>query len=424
MTALARRRRNRTMLMVAANVVALAVLGGLLWFGRTALGDYTAAKRADRGLVEVAVPATPTAMFATVDVADQLTSVTVFVLAPSLAGGSIVSVPVHADSTQGAGAQRVSLRDAYASGGRPGLVLALESLLSVSLDYDMIADPSAAAAVLGPVAPIEVDLARTVVNDADGATKVLFQRGARSLGAADVVAVLTAMSTTVDEAARIPNIEAVWSGVATAIGQGTTVAAAGAPVADFAGLVEHLFAGAVGSRGLPLGVFPGDVPNVGDNDVAPLDRAEEILVFASIAPGSMSRPADGLAIRIVAPPGSEARVKQAVAVFLYSGDNVASVDLTATPRDAGEVFLYDESSKAHFDELRAYVGPFEYGTPDSQPLGIDATIELGKSFLDSSEPVASPVTTSSTLVSNESTPVGVPSGVAPTGSVTTVRTGG
>ena len=412
------------MLMVGANVVALAVLAGLLWFGRTALGDYTAAKRADRGLTQVEVPATPTAMFATVDAADQLTSVTVFVLAPSLSGGSIVSIPANADSTQGAGERRLSLRDAYASGGRPGLVLALESLLSLSLDYDMIADPAAAATVLGPVAPLEVDLARTVVNDADGATKVLFQRGPRSLGAADAVAVLTAMSGTVDEAARIPNIEAVWSGVSKAIGQGTTVATPGGPVTDFAGLVSHLFAGPVGSRGLPLGVFPDDVPNVGGTDIAPLDRAEEILVFASIAPASMSRPADGLAIRIVAPPGSEARVKEAVAVFLYSGDNVASVDLTGTPRENGEVFVYDAAFKPHIDELQAYIGPFEYGTPDSQPLGIDATIELGASFLDSSAPVASPVTTSSSVPSNESTPLGVPSGATPAGSATTAGAGG
>lgn len=400
------------MIMIAVNVVALVVLGGLLWFGRTALGDYTAAKRADRGLPTVEIPRTPTAMFATVDAANHLTSVTVFVLAPSLSGGNIVSVPANADSTQGSGDQRLSLRDAYASGGRPGLILALESLLSVSLDYDTIANPTDAATVLSPLAPIDVDLARTVVNDADGATKVLFQRGARSLGAADAVQVLTAMSSTVDEAARTPNLEAVWSGVAAAIGQGKSSggAPAAAPVTDFPSLVAHLYAGPVGARGLPLGVFPEDVTNVGDKDIAPLDRSEEILVFASIAPASMSRPANGLAVRIVAPPGSEARVKQAVGVFLYSGDNVVSVDLTGSPRDTGEVFVYDPSSKAHFDELQAYVGPFEYGTPDSQPVGVDATIMLGAKFLDSSEPVASPVTTSSTLVSNESAPVGVPSG--------------
>jgi len=45
-------------------------------------------------------PDTPTAMFATVDAANQLTSVAVFVLAPALSGGSIVSVPINADSSQ------------------------------------------------------------------------------------------------------------------------------------------------------------------------------------------------------------------------------------------------------------------------------------------------------------------------------------
>ena len=416
------------MLMVTANVVALAMLGGLLWFGRTALGDYTAAKRADRGLPIVAVPRTPTAMFATVDGADKLTSVAVFVLAPSLSGGSIVSVPVQADSTQGAGDQRLSLVDAYASGGRTGLLLAVESLLSLSLDYDLVADPSAAAAVLAPVSPIQVELARTVVDDTDGSTKVLFQRGARSLGAADAVQVLTATSATVAQAARLPNLDAVWAGVAGAVGAGRTAGAPAGQVTDFGELAAHLFSGKVASRGLPLGTFGKDVVNVGDKDIAPLDRTEEILVFASIAPASMSRPADGLAVRIVAPPGSEARVKDAVAVFLFVGDNVASVDLTGAPRAVGQVTIYDPSSKAHMDELQNFIGPFEYGAADSQPQGIDVTIMLGSGFLDSNVPVASPVTSSSTLVSNESAPIGVPSGLAPAGggpaATTTVATRG
>ncbi len=121
------------MLGVTVGVVVLAVV--LLVTGTDAIRQYTAAKRADSGLPVQAVPNTPTAMFATVDDANQLTSVTMFVVDPSLAGGSIVSVPVNLDTTQGVGAERSSLRDAYANDGPTGLVQAVESLLSLSVDY-------------------------------------------------------------------------------------------------------------------------------------------------------------------------------------------------------------------------------------------------------------------------------------------------
>ena len=103
-----------------------------------------------------------------------------------------------------------------------------------------------------------------------------------------------------------------------------------AGVSSFDDLAARLFAGPVGARGLPVTAFAPKTPNVEGKDLALLDRAEQLMVFASIAPGSMSRPADGLAVRIVAPPGSEARVKDAIAILLYSGYNIASVDLTGT----------------------------------------------------------------------------------------------
>lgn len=398
MSALGQRRRRQTVLMIGANVAVLALVAVLLTVGRHALGRYTAAKRAEAGLPTVDVPDTPTAMFATVDEFDRLTSLAVFVLSPTSTGGSIVTVPVNVDSTQGAGDRRLSLIDAYASGGRPGLVQATEAVLSVTLDYDQIAGPAKAATLLAPVAPIPVDLPATVVDDRNGSTKVLFQRGQRSLGAADAVEVLAATSTTVSEAARTPNLEAVWAGVAKSVGQGRAAGALSPTVTTFDELVAHLLAGPLSTRGLPLGTFPADVPNIGDADIAPLDRAKEIVVFASIAPGSMSRPADGLAVRIVAPPGSEARVEQAVAVFLYAGDNVAWIDLTGQSEPSGKVFAYDESYKPHFEDLRPFVGPFSFATPDSQPDGIDATVELGTDFLQQSGPVASPPTSSSTTV--------------------------
>ncbi|MFT3855128.1 MAG: hypothetical protein QM733_20700 [Ilumatobacteraceae bacterium] len=398
MTALSSRRRQRTWMMFAVTAVVIVLGVVLLVTGTDAIRQYTAAKRADAGLPVVAVPKTPTAMFATVDGENRLTSVTMFVLAPSLAGGSIVSVPANVDSTQGVGDERLTLIGAYAQDGATGLVQAVEATLSLSVDYWAVDDPAKAAGVLQPVGKVAVDLPRTVVGG-DGSSSVLFERGEQSLDASEAVQVLTATSTTVDEAGRTPNIEAIWQGVATSVGAGVAGQSPSSPtVGSFEDVVAHLFAGPVGSRGLPVSAFAPGTAGVEGNDVALLDRAEQLMVFASIAPGSMSRPADGLAVSIVAPPGSEARVKDAISILLYSGDNIAAVDLTGTPRDRTEVLVYDDAAKPSMESLRDYFGDFAYGTPTSQPDGVEATIELGADFLNSTEVASTPETTTTTLV--------------------------
>lgn len=396
MTALSSRRRQRTWMMLAATVAVIVLGVVLLVTGTDAIRQYTAAKRADAGLPIVAVPKTPTAMFATVDDENRLTSVTMFVLSPSLTGGSIVSVPVNIDSTQGVGDDRLTLIDAYSQDGATGLVQAVEAALSMSVDYFRVDDPAKAAGVLLPVGSIDVDLPRTVV-DGDGSSSVLFERGQQTLDASEAVQVLTATPPTVDEAGRTPNIEAVWQGVATAVGTGVAAETPSPTVAGFDDVVAHLFAGPVGSRGLPISEFPPETPGVDGKDVALLDRAEQLMVFASIAPGSMSRPADGLAVSIVAPPGSEARVKDAISILLYSGDNIAAVDLTGTSRDRTEVLVYDDAAKPSMEALRDYFGDFTYGSPTSQPDGVEATIELGADFLNSTEVASTPETTTTTL---------------------------
>jgi hypothetical protein len=137
-------------------------------------------------------------------------------------------------------------------------------------------------------------------------------------------------------------------------------------------------------------VLPLDpaVPNPDQADLVVLDRSEEILVFASLAPGNMSAPANGLSYRIVAPPGSEERVKAVVAVLLYAGNNVTSIDLTATPREKTELHLYDTSVKPETDKLKPVLGAFTYGEPTSRVQSAEAAILLGADFLDSIAPVA------------------------------------
>jgi hypothetical protein len=390
MTSLSSRRRSRTLLMLGTTIVVVIVAVALLVTGTDAIRQYTAAKRADAGLPVETVPDTPTAMFATVDADNQLTSVAVFVLDPSLTGGSIVDVPINVDATQGVGEERLGLAQAYEQDGPTGLVQAVESALSMSVDYFTVDDPAKAAGVLLPAGATTVDLPSAVAGTE-------LQAGSQTLDSGQLAKVLTTTSSKEKVAQRTPNIDAVWTSVAQAVGTGKAPATMPAGVGSFEDLATRLFAGPVGARGLPVSDFAPKTPNVEGKDLALLDRAEQLMVFASIAPGSMSRPADGLAVRIVAPPGSEARVKDAIAILLYSGYNIASVDLTGTPRDTTEVLVYDDTSKSTVDGLKPYFGDFTYGKPTSQPDGIEVTIELGNDFITSSTTPTTPVTTSTTL---------------------------
>ena len=260
-------------------------------------------------------------------------------------------MPVNIDATQGIGDERLTLQQAYATDGPTGLVQAVESALSLSVDYFAVDDPAKAAGVLLPVGTIDVDLPADVVGGSGGSSTVVFDAGQRSRSTPRRrCRCSTPRPRRPTRRTAHPNVDAVWQGVADAVGTGLAPATPSSPtVGSFDDVVAHLFAGPVGARGLPVSGFVAGTPGVEGEDIALLDRSEQLLVFGSIAPGSMSRPADGLAVRIVAPPGSEARVKDAISILLYSGDNIASVDLTGTPRDHTEVFVYDDTSKPAMD---------------------------------------------------------------------------
>ena len=133
MSALAGVRRRRTAIMVAANLFALVALAGMGYAGVTALRNYEGATRVTS--TSQKLPVTPVAMLGTVDDADVLTSVTVFVLSSGQqGGGNIVSLPASTDSTPGIGTVRTPLASVYATGGVDALTNAVESALSITID--------------------------------------------------------------------------------------------------------------------------------------------------------------------------------------------------------------------------------------------------------------------------------------------------
>ena len=402
MTALPARRRRKNLFMLAVNVVALTLVAVLLFVGVVAVRDYTAAKNVASVVPVQRLPTTPTAMFATVNIDDELTSVTMFVLAPGgQAGGSIVSVPVNADANSGLGTDRLSLRQAYASGGADQLVLSVESVLSLTIDFANVADPFTAGQILLPLGPLAVNLPRDVRHTVEGRGQLVFRKGDRKLSSPQAVEVLTGRDETETDLWRRPNIEAVWSGAATAIGSGLSGLAVSAAPASFDDVVAALFSGPVGARGLPTSAIGAEL-NPDNIDVELVDPIESILVFASIAPAAMSAPAPGLVFRIEAPPGYDDKVRKAIGLVLFFGGNVSSISLGAAATPQTLMYLYDDRVRVEADAFNTLFGTIEFPVPTSRVEGADLTLVLGLEYLQSPTDPVPPSTT--TPDPTESTP--------------------
>ncbi len=353
-------------------------------------------------------PQTPTAMLATVSDTNELTSVTVLVLAPDAdasdkgydqRGGSLVPVPINVDT--GFGDQLLSLHDAYALGGENELRVDLESAVSLTIEFSKVMTGESFNTFLSGLPPVDVTLPVDVIG-VDGAT--LIPKGTASLSTAQLTQILTTKSPAQTERLRHPNLDAVWTAIAAANGMGRTGQAlsVGAPT-TFDQLAARLTAGKMESRGLVARPLAADL-NPQGNDVESLDRPDTILVFASIAPAAMTRPASGLTFRVEAPAGYDQQVRKTIGILLSFGGNVVSVDLNAESREDTKFLIYDKSLAEVEPKDNPIFGTVTIETPDVQLGSVDETIVLGTKYLDQvdlSAPDAS--STSSTVEPTETT---------------------
>ena len=380
MSALPGARRRRTAIMLVANLLAVLGLAGIGYTGVRALKRYEGATKVS--VKSIKLPATPVGMLATVDAKDQLTSIAVFVLtAGTQLGGSIVTVPVSSDSTAGAGDDRIPLTQVYREGGAQALSLAVESVLSITIDVSTVAPPAEALSLLAPVAPFAVNLPHDVRSTTvGGVDDVAIPAGEASISASQAVQALTSVVAGELNVDRQGNIDAVWTGVGAAIGAGKSNPDVSVPIGSVADLMSRLFAGHVESRGLPADpIAAADNPD--GKDVESLVRYEAIFVLASVAPASMSAPSTGLVFRIEAPPGSEDRVKFAVRAILFLGANVVSVYLGSDRHEATRYYIDDPRLVKEAESNNALFGITETLTPEVPIEGVDVILQLGTDFL-------------------------------------------
>ena len=303
MTAFAARRRNRTIAAALSGILVLGAaptLGVVGWHVLRSSKAGTAAKT----LPTVTFPSTPTAMLAVVDDQQLVTALAVLVLAPGTGkGGTLVSIPTNATTSQTADEQQAPIADTVITKGPDFLADDVSSISLVSIGSSGVLDATALAALLAPTPSLTVSLPAEVVDAAaDGTKQTLFPAGDQQLTPEQVASILVADDPAQPEQQRIPNVHAVWAALAAAIGTGINPDAAAAlgpdgPV-DFNDFMLHFMAG-------PVQVFNDltTVPITGDSntaklDVGRLDIPSVVMLMAGLAPSAMITPKPTLNFRI------------------------------------------------------------------------------------------------------------------------------
>ena len=157
---------------IVASLAAVAVAAGLGAAGYVAIANTTDGQVVGSDGPEVTFPETPTATVAVVDDDGNLTSLAVVAARPGdedeeRRGGTVVPVPISADSSGGFGAERTPLNETVALFGTESLSDEVAVLLGVGIDEVIVLDEDDVAALLAPVGPIEVEFPAPV-RDAGG----------------------------------------------------------------------------------------------------------------------------------------------------------------------------------------------------------------------------------------------------------------
>lgn len=432
MTAIAKRRARRTLVgatVAMGLVIAAAAMFtvGVITLSNSQEGEAVGVDERPR----VALPMTPNALLALTDDDGELTSAVVLTLLPDGQGGSIVVVPVEADTTAGFGLQRRPLAEVFDAEDRDGLTSAVEDMLSITIERTEIVDPAGLDDLLAPIGQVQVVLPDAVIDASDierstaptsteptstepsttenapaeGDPGVIVTAGPQILETDGVVDVLTASDPATAPAVGYDIDVAMW----TALGQTAPLSASpesiptdadGRPVppATVADVLDRLWQGAIGVRDL-ASLEPDEETNPTASDVLILDRPDVNLVFAQVSPALVSTPNTGLKSRVLAQftdeqlevaggvYDSNADVARGViAQLLFLQGNVVSVDTAST--GAPDVTMIEVADQRWLEDTRAAAellfGPSEVSVASTVIEGVDVQVILGRSYLDRS----------------------------------------
>lgn len=403
MTAIAERRTRRTVFGAVAAVLLIVAAGAMFVVGVVTLSNSQEGEAVGVDTrPRVQFPATPNALLAVTDENGELASTVVMTLLPEGQGGSIVTVPVNADSTAGFGLQRRPLDESFDAADVEGLVASVEEMLAITIQRADVVDAEELEALLPDAEALQFVLPTDVV-DTSGGGGVIATAGPQTFTVDEAVSILTAIDDDAEVDTSHANDVAVWESLAQTAPvavppESVPLDELGRPVAPATveELMTRLWQGEITVRDLLL-VPVDEESNPTEVDVVLIDRRDSNLVFAQVSPGLVSTPNTGLTVRIVANFTDE-QLAEAGGVYdstsdlaaeligrlLFIGGNVTSVDTAPTGAPAVTVIEVVDvrQMEENVEAAEALFGEAEVRVAESVIEGIDVEVILGMSYLE------------------------------------------
>ncbi|MFM8713077.1 MAG: hypothetical protein ACKOE7_06900 [Actinomycetota bacterium] len=392
-----RAKRVRALRIAIASGVASALV---LPLGVTLAWNQLLDSRASTAIVTsaVAIPDTPAALVAGLGEGGQLSHLFVATLDASGVGGTVVLLPigaateVEAPAADDATAESTvavpkRLAEVYATDGLGGLANEVQGLLDVSFVAVGALGRVELINVLAPLGGVDVLLDRDVVTVAvDGTPTKLASAGESSYPIDRLVDIVLARRPNEKESERFARHREVWNGIVKRVGAGVDlppeVDTTTAGLADASNFMHRVLGGALQVWQLSAAPVLDKTANPKRQDMYALDRAEVVMVFASVAPSAMSGGDYPLTVMIDSAFNDPLVSRAAVAALLDAGIGVGVMREVSAQEEANTVIeADDEVANALQALLAGALGPIEKGAWGSPVAGIDAAITLGADFV-------------------------------------------
>ena len=346
----------------------------------------------------ITIPDTPAALVAGLGEGGQLSHLFVATLDASGVGGTVVLVPigaateiqtVQADDAAEESSPQVSQRlaDVYATDGLGGLANEVQGLLDVSFVAVGALSRVDLINLFAPLGGVDVLLDREVVTVAvDGTPTRLASAGQESYPIDRVVDILLARRPNEKESERFARHREVWNGVVKRIGPGVEIPpetdTTPAGLVDANNFMRRVFGGALQVWQLSAAPVLDKSLNPERADMYSLDRAEVVMVFASVAPSALSGVDLPVTVMIDSPFNDPVVSRAVVAVLLEAGVGVGIMrEVSAAEQSSTLVAGDSEVTTALQALLGESLGPIERISWEAPVAGIDAAITLGSEFV-------------------------------------------
>jgi hypothetical protein len=411
MTAIPSRRHNRTVAAFLCGLLGMVLLPSGLALAANSLLHSTDGDSVDTKNI-IKIPSTPAALLAVVDGNGFVASLQMIALAPGGRGGTIVSIPVGAASVVTSSEAPRRLGDAFLLNGLDGLTTDVEGLLNVTFTAKAAVTEVEMAAMLGGDRAVNVEIDRAVNTLLPTGIQEILPAGKHTLTSAQVAGILASNQAGAPESDRLPIIKSLWVGVAGAglntatttsevVGTATTLV----PALTVQEFLQRTLTGEVQVWQFAANAIPQGDLNPTNSDMYALDKAEVIMVVASVAPSSVSSLYAAINVQIDSAFTDATITREAVLRLSMLGVNVVLVrEVPGEPAVETVVQYNDDPVRAEVESYSSIFGPLAPKQVTQQVEGVDARIVLGTNFRDfiAGQPSGGGITTSTSIAVDES----------------------